>query len=121
MDITVILNQDKDLEIIFHSFKSPYVKSKLFFIRFWINYLNSDPQDYPYFSKLKIYGIYKKVLRIKKSQYIPNPKTGDRENKINNINSFVIDEDSNALVIGKLSLPIEDQIDYKITIEMKDN
>jgi hypothetical protein len=30
MDITVILNQDKDLEIIFHSFKSPYLKSNKF-------------------------------------------------------------------------------------------
>jgi len=59
-------------------------------------------------------------LRIKKSQYIPNPKTGDKENKITNINSFVIDEDSNALIIRNLTLPIEDQIDYKITIEMKD-
>jgi len=27
MDITAILNQDKDLEIIFHSFRSPYIKS----------------------------------------------------------------------------------------------
>jgi len=32
MDITVILNQDKDLEIIFHSFKSPYVKGTSFIL-----------------------------------------------------------------------------------------
>lgn len=60
-------------------------------------------------------------MKIKRSQYLPNPKTGDKENKINNINSFIIDEDSNALIISNLTLPIEDQIDYKITIEMKDN
>lgn len=70
---------------------------------------------------MKIYGINKQVLRIKKSQYIAEEKTGEKENKITNINSYVIDEDSNALIIGNLTLPIEDQIDYKIIIETKDN
>jgi len=70
---------------------------------------------------LKIYGIYKKVQRIKKSQYILNQKTGEKENKTNNISSFIIDEESNAIIIGNLTLPIEDLIDYKITIEMRDN
>lgn len=70
---------------------------------------------------MKIYGIYKKVQRIKKSQYILNQKTGEKENKTNNISSFIIDEESNAIIIGNLTLPIEDLIDYKITIEMRDN